>query len=47
VDANASKKHLMELARRLDVAGRSKMSKPELVEALKKANDKATREARR
>ncbi|HZG99095.1 MAG TPA: ChaB family protein [Nocardioidaceae bacterium] len=47
VDANASKKHLMELARRLDVAGRSKMSKPELVEALQKANDKATREARR
>ena len=47
VDANASKKHLMELARRLDVEGRSKMSKPELVEALKKANDKATREARR
>ena len=47
VDANASKKHLMELARRLDVAGRSKMSKPELVEALQMANDKATREARR
>ncbi len=46
VDANASKKHLMELARRLDVPGRSRMSKPELVEALQKANDKATRKAR-
>ena len=38
VDANASKKHLMELARRLDVAGRSTMTKDELVEALIKAN---------
>ena len=46
VDANASKKHLMELARRLDVSGRSTMSKQELVEALQKANDKATRDAR-
>ena len=46
VDANASKKHLMDVARRLDVAGRSKMSKDELVAAIQKANDKATREAR-
>ena len=46
VDANASKKHLLELARRLDVSGRSRMTKPQLVEALQKANDKATREAR-
>ena len=38
VDANASKKHLMELARRLDVAGRSTMTKDELVEAIIKAN---------
>ncbi|CAM3262374.1 ChaB family protein [Mycobacterium colombiense] len=38
VDANASKKHLLELARRLDIAGRSTMSKPELVEAIKKHN---------
>ena len=38
VDANASKKHLMELARRLDVAGRSTMTKDELVEAIMKAN---------
>src|ERR687885_2478537 len=30
VDANASKSHLMNLARRLDVPGRSRMTKPEL-----------------
>ncbi len=46
VDANASKKHLMGLARRLDVPGRSKMSKDELVDALQKANDRETRKAR-
>ena len=31
VDANASKKHLMDVARRLDISGRSTMSKDELV----------------
>jgi cation transport regulator ChaB len=46
VDANASKKHLYELAARLDVRGRSTMSKAELVEALQRANDRKTREAR-
>jgi hypothetical protein len=46
VDANASKKHLMDLARRLDVRGRSKMDKAELVDAIRKANDRATAEAR-
>lgn len=46
VDANASKKHLMDVARRLDVKGRSKMSKEELVEAIGKANDRETRKAR-
>jgi hypothetical protein len=46
VDANASKKHLMELAKRLDVPGRSKMSKDELVDALQKANDRESRKAR-
>jgi cation transport regulator ChaB len=38
VDANASKKHLMDVARRLEVRGRSTMSKAELVEAIKKQN---------
>lgn len=46
VDANASKEHLSEIARRLDVPGRSSMSKDELVEAIQKANAKATRRAR-
>lgn len=46
VDTQASKAHLMELAKRLDVPGRSRMTKAELVEALKKANRKATAEAR-
>jgi cation transport regulator ChaB len=46
VDTNASKAHLMELAKRLNVPGRSRMTKPELVEALKKANRKATTAAR-
>lgn len=43
VDANASKKHLMEIARRLDVRGRSTMTKSELVEAIKKHNRRALR----
>ncbi|WP_342372304.1 ChaB family protein [Propioniciclava soli] len=46
VDANATKEHVLDLAKRLDVRGRSTMTKAELVEALQKANDKATREAR-
>ncbi len=40
VDANASKKHLLDIARRLDLRGRSTMSKPELVDAIKKHNRK-------
>jgi cation transport regulator ChaB len=47
VDANASKAHLMDVARRLDVKGRSKMTKEELVEALQRANDRETARARR
>ena len=46
VDANASKKHLQDLARRLDVKGRSKMDKDELADAVRKANDRATAKAR-
>jgi cation transport regulator ChaB len=47
VDANATKEHLVDVARRLDVPGRSKMSKDELVDAIQKANDRKTAEARR
>lgn len=46
VDANASKQHLMEVARKLDIRGRSRMSKPELVEAIQKSNNRSTRKAR-
>ncbi|MFF0944969.1 ChaB family protein [Kocuria sp. CPCC 205300] len=46
VDANASKQHLYEVAKRLGVEGRSYMTKKELVSAIRKANDAATRRAR-
>lgn len=46
VDANATKEHLMEVARRLDVPGRSTMTKDELVDAIGKANDRESRKAR-
>jgi cation transport regulator ChaB len=46
VDAHATKEHLMDLARRLDVPGRSTMTKDELVDALQKANDRETAAAR-
>ena len=43
VDANASKAHLLDIAKRLDITGRSRMTKPELVEAIQKANARASR----
>jgi cation transport regulator ChaB len=46
VNANATKKHLMDIARRLEVPGRSTMTKDELVEAIKKANRRETRSGR-
>jgi cation transport regulator ChaB len=46
VDANASKSHLAEIAKRLEIAGRSRMTKDELVEAIQKANAKETRASR-
>lgn len=46
VDANASKAHLYGIARKLDVQGRSRMTKPELVDAIQQANDRETRRAR-
>ena len=42
VDANATKKHLLEVARRLEVRGRSTMTKDELVTAIMKANRRET-----
>ena len=46
VNANASKTHLYDVAKRLDIPGRSKMDKDELVDAIQKANDKKTRQSR-
>ena len=46
VDANATKKHLMDVAKRLDVSGRSRMTKGELVDAIQKANNRETAKAR-
>jgi cation transport regulator ChaB len=42
VDANASKDHLYEIAQRLDIPGRSDLTKDELVAAIEKANDRET-----
>ena len=47
VNANASKAHLYDVAKRLDVKGRSSMTKSELVEAIGKANDRASDRARK
>jgi cation transport regulator ChaB len=46
VDANASKSHLLDLARKQDIRGRSTMTKDELVSALEKANNRATAKSR-
>ena len=47
VDANATKSHLLDVAKRLDVPGRSRMTKGELVDAIQKANDRKSAQARR
>jgi hypothetical protein len=47
VDANASKAHLLDVARRLDISGRSSMNKDELVDAIKKANRRESARALR
>jgi hypothetical protein len=47
VDANASKEHLMSIAQRLDIKGRSSMSKDELVNAIGKANNRQSARARK
>ncbi len=47
VDANAGVSHLRDLARRLDISGRSRMTKADLVQAIKKANRRATARSRR
>ena len=47
VDAFASKEHLLDVAKRLDVSGRSRMTKAELVDAIDKANRSATAQSTR
>lgn len=47
VDANASKQHLLDVAKKLDVPGRSSMNKDELVDAIGKANNRETAKARK
>jgi hypothetical protein len=46
VDANATKQHLLEVARELGIAGRTRMDKPDLIKAIQKANARETRKAR-
>lgn len=46
VDANAGKQRLYEVAQRLDVPGRSSMTKSELVAAIERENRRATAHAR-
>ena len=46
VDANASKAHLYDIAKRLHISGRSTMGKDELVDAIGKANDRESRKSR-
>jgi cation transport regulator ChaB len=47
VDANATKDHLLTLAKKLDISGRSSMKKKQLVDAIQKANTKKTAAARK
>ncbi|GAB07266.1 cation transport regulator ChaB [Gordonia amarae] len=47
VDANATKDHLLDVARRLDIHGRSRMNKDELIHAIEKANRSATEQSRK
>jgi cation transport regulator ChaB len=46
VDANATKTHLLQVAKRLDISGRSSRKKKQRVEAIQKANNKKTASAR-
>ena len=46
VDANKSKDELMQDAREADIEGRSRMNKDELVDALRRHNDRETAKAR-
>jgi cation transport regulator ChaB len=47
VDANSTKDHLLKLAKKLDISGRTTMKKKQLVEAIQRANNKKTADARK
>ena len=47
VNANATKAHLLDIAQRLNVVGRTRMTKDELVSAIDRANRAATSKASR
>jgi cation transport regulator ChaB len=47
VDANATKDHLLKVAKKLDISGRSTMKKKQLVDAIQKANTKKTADTRK
>ena len=47
VNANASKQHLLETARRLDIRGRSSTTKDRLVAAIRRTNDRRTASSRK
>src|SRR6476660_1707546 len=47
VNANATKEHLLDVAKRLDIRGRTRMKKDQLVDAIQKANDRATAKSRK
>ncbi len=47
VDANATKDHLLKVAKRLDISGRSTMKKKQLVDAIQRVNTKKTAAARK
>ena len=46
VDAGASKSHLLDVAKKLDISGRTTMKKPALVAAIQKANRRSDNKAR-
>src|SRR5690349_6435726 len=47
VDAEASKTHLLDVAKQLQIRGRTSMKKKELVEAIQKANNRKSAQARK
>lgn len=47
VNANATKVHLLDIAKRLEISGRTRMTKAELVAAIDRANRAATSKSAR